>query len=731
MSDQRHNVQELNQLFSDGETGDQELFAEQRSNVQLISGEHYSKKGHHFWNRLRENKEVSQDQKIRLTKNHIRKIVLIYTNAITTYAPGVQASPKDKSSLQHQKSAELKNAVWADGKNRHDFNQLINQLAADFCGIGECALKLWFNPMAGKFLGMEASMKDGQVELDEMGQPVASDNPKFAGDVIAERIFSFNIIRQAGAKNLKDSEFLCHRKMVKIDDARAMVDASTKSDEEKEELKKKIMETPDGTYMVLDGNTGKYNYAKDQCMLKEWFFRPCAKYPKGYFYIQTGESILFEGELPFGIFPILMEGFDSTPTSPRCRSIVKVTRPYQVEINRCASKMAEHQITLGDDKILVQNGSKLTPGVTLPGVRSFQYSGMQPIVMEGRTGAQYLEYMNAQISEMYSVAMVEDMLEEKQEKFDPYQSLFRSIKDKKKFSFYSDKFESFLKSFYATYITLCQNYYDENHLIPAIGKSEYINIAEFKGTDELSTTVILEPQSDDSETKLGRQIALNHFIQYVGPQLGKDDLGKILRLMPYANDEEILEDLTMDYDCSVNYMLAMDRGEQVEPKPEDNHPYLIKKFINRTRQPDFKLLPPESQMLYKNAIAQHQQMQTDNEVKIKQAQSEFIPTSGYLVACDFYVPDPKNPEKLPKRVRLPSEALGWLIKQLESQGSSQETLQNLGQGALADMSSMLMQKLQQAGLANQGQGMPPGQMPSPGLQMPPMQQMGPTSPRGV
>lgn len=695
MSEARHNIQDLNQLYSEGETQDQELFAEQRSNIQLIAGEHYAKKGNKFWNRLRDNKDLTNDQKIRLTKNHIRKIVHIYVNSITSYAPGVCSSPKDKSSMQHQKAAELINAVWQDGKNRHNFNAKINEWARDYVGIGEVGVKIFFDPSAGRFIGKEAVLdENGQVQLDETGNPIPSGVAKFTGDVIIERVFAFNIIRKQGVKSLQESPWLCHRKMVDVKELRHMVDASSSmDDEEKDKLKQKIQDGPDQTYVILDSGSGQYRNVKGQTMLKEWFFRPCPEYPNGYFYITTSDNIIFEGELPFGVFPIIMEGFDEIQTSPRSRSIVKQLRPNQVEINRCASTIAEMQITLGWDKVLVQNGAKVTPGASFPGVRTFQYSGAQPVIMEGRTGNQYLEYMNAQIDEIYKIALVDEQREEKNQSFDVYSMLARSIKDKKKFSLYTDGFENFLKNVFKTYITLCQKYYGPQHLIPAVGKSEYINIEELKNVDDLCYTVIIESQSDDSETKLGRQLMLNHIIQYVGPQLAKDDLGKIIRQMPYANDEEILEDLTMDYDVSKNYLLALDRGEIPQPNIYDNHEYLIRKLVSRTRKPDFSYLNPMIQQNYHQAISFHEELKTQQAMLLKQAQSEFIPTGGFLVACDFYVPDPKNPEKLPKRVRLPSEALDWLIKQLDSQGSSQQTLTNQTQGALADMSGMLLEKL--------------------------------------
>lgn len=692
-----HSITELNELYNDGESADQDVFAEQRSNIQLIAGEHYTKKGSRFWNRLRDNKEINQDQKIRLTKNHIRKIVHKYVNSITSYAPGVQAGPKDKTDLQHQKSSELVNAVWQDAKNRHNLNQKINQWAKDYVGIGEVAVKIFFDPNAGRFIGMEAEVdEEGQPVLDENGQLVPSEVAKFSGDVVIERLFGFNIIRPAGIKDIKTAPWLCHRKMVQIKELKALISSSPNLDEEeKQKIIQKISETPDQTYVVLDGATSSYKQVKNQTMLKEFFFRPCPEYPNGYFYICTETEKIFEGELPFGIYPIVFEGFDEIQTSPRYRSVVKQLRPNQIEINRCASTIAEHQITMGWDKVLTQNGTKVTQGVSFPGVRTFNYSGMAPIIMEGRTGNQYLEYMQAQITEMYSIALVEEQDLEKNVQYDVYSMLSRSIKDKKKFSLYTDGFESFLKEVFKTYINLCQKYYTPEHLIPAIGKSEYVNIDEFKQVKDLCYQIEIDAQTDDSETKLGKQLMLNHLIQYVGPQLAKDDLGKVIRLMPYANDELILEDLTMNYDVATNYILALDRGQVPPPHQYDDHVYMIKKLVARTRKPDFMFLNPKVKQNYINAIKMHENLEVQREIQIKQAQSEFIPVGGFMVACDFYVPNPEDPTKLPKRVRLPSESLNWLVKQLETQGSSQQQLESVNGGALAEMSSMLTNQIGQ------------------------------------
>ena len=75
-------VEDLNSLFQKAENCDRELFAEMRSNILLVSGEHYSKKNNRFWNRLRDSRMLNTEKKLRLTKNHLHRITKIYRNNI-------------------------------------------------------------------------------------------------------------------------------------------------------------------------------------------------------------------------------------------------------------------------------------------------------------------------------------------------------------------------------------------------------------------------------------------------------------------------------------------------------------------------------------------------------------------------------------------------------------------------------------------------------------------------
>jgi hypothetical protein len=675
-------IDELNELFTSGEECDKEVFAEQRSNILLVVGDHYAKKNSKYWNRIKNNQDLSSEQKLRLTKNHIQKITKTYVNNLVAHNPNVHVGPNNEKELQDQKAAELNASVWRYGMKRYDLESKIQQWAKDFIDIGECFVKVYWNPNKGDLLGDIPEMDEmGQPKLGEDGQPLIKGH-LFSGDFEFERIYGFNLIRDGNAKDFSESKFVCARKMVD----KKMLEKLVGDDEDKRKL---ITEDQDNTFLVFEGSGGGYGRSsKNQTMLREFYFRPCSEYPDGYYYICTQTGVLAEGILPFGLFPIVSVGFDEVPTSPRHRSIVKQLRPYQAEINRAASKIAEHQVTLGDDKLLVQSGTKITNGGTLPGVRTLQYSGLVPTILQGRSGEQYASYMAGQIQEMYQVANVlEDTVENEQTKADPYGALFASLKNKKKFQIYSNKFERFLVELCELYLELAKQYFDEERLVPAIGRSEYINISEFKNTEKLQYQITVRPMVNDLETMMGKQLMINHTLQYNSGQLQRQDIGKLVRNSPFGNLDEIFEDFTMDYDVATNLILALDRGEMPGINKYDDGPYIIKRLTNRIRQSDFSLLDPQIQQNYDDYVAAYEQIEADKQRQLLAAQAEYIPTGGALVKVDYYV---STGDGKVQRATVPAQAVDWLIQRLADQGNSMEQLAQLPTGAQSEISGQVV-----------------------------------------
>jgi len=709
-------ITDLNSLYNDSEEVDKSVYAEMRTNVLLVAGDHYAKKSVDFTTRNRESGR-EEPNKIRLTQNHIQRLSKIYVNAITSLAPGVTMEPANKKELQDQKAADLHKSVWENIKKNHKIRGKIFDWASDYVNIGEVAVKIFWDWQKGTFKGYEQKQKvneeTGELEIDPMtGQPVMEEDktkPVWSGDLVFERVFGFNLFRPKISQAMEDSDWIGIRKMASIKDLQAIF----AEDEKKLEFIK-----ADGamTYLVFDAHRGNYETSKDQIMLREFYFRPCANYPNGYFYITTQSGILWEGELPFGIFPIAWCGFEQLPTTPRAQSPIRVWKPFQVEINRVVSKMAEHQITLGDDKIVVSNNAKISSAGTVPGMRAYSVSGTQPpVVVAGRTGDQYLPYKTDTVRDMYQAAMVAEILEEKiAAQVDPYAMLLQSARWKAKFSMYSEKFEGFLREVAEISLELTRRFVREDELIPMIGRSEMVNVAEFKNSTPLKYQITIEPQSDDLETRMGKQLTLNHIIQFAGQNLDKEDLGKLFRQLPYLNNEELMSDLTLNYDIANNTILALERGEMPEVNQTVEATYMLKRLAKRMGEPDFPFLPPQVQQAYQGIKAQYEQTQAQQQLAIQRAQQGFIPTDGYLVTTQVYAPDPKNPA-VTRPLKLPYSSILWLAKNLEAQGASQQMLEGMQTGERADLAQMV---------AQMGGGQPPAgpvsPVPSPGTGTQPM-----------
>lgn len=695
---EKHDNTALTQLYTDGDSVDQEVFAEMRSNLLLVGGEHYNRRQSSFYRRIRDSRELSQEQKLRLTKNHIQKICKTYVNQILSAAPGVGFEPKEEANLQNQKATELNHSTWQDAVERYDITDKIDDWGDNFVEVGEVAVKLFFDPNAGPISAYnQAVSEEGEPMMDENGEPMPDmDSPVYAGEFVFEEIYGFNLLRPPECKDMRKASWLCIRKMVDKDELLARFG-------EDDEKSKFIVASADDTFLVFDGARGGYRKATNQVLIREFFFRPQPLYPRGYFYITSKEGILDEGELPGGLFPIVFMPFDKIQTTPRGRSPIKYLRPYQAEINRSASKIAEHQITLGDDKLLLQNGTKVSAGASLPGVRAVNYTGQKPEVLPGRNGAQYLEYMNSQIKEMYEVANVMEQ-EVDTAQADPWMMLFKSASQKKKFMRYIKRFEKFLTDICKLYLRLAKIHFNDDQIIHAIGKMEQINIAEFKKTDDVCFDINVVSQADDVETKFGKQLSIQHALQYVGSQLKPEDIAKLLRQMPWANFEADFDEMTVDYDSIRNDLLALDRGEQPPVHPYDNHVYVIKRLTNRMRAPDFQFLPPATQHNYAMKVQLHEKLQAQQLQQMQRMQQGFIPTDGYMVGCDFYVNNPDDPNKT-RRVRVPYQALNWLINQLASQGTPLQELESMNQGNQQEIAGMMS-----------GPGGPPHGAPPPGSQ---------------
>ena len=645
-------LSQLTKMRQDGKRADDTLFSEQRTNILLKAGDHYRKKSNAVFNEMRSRGAITKNQKIRLTQNHIHRITNIYENSILEGDPSAVAVPYNEDELQDVKAAQQGNSVLAWARNTNNWEERKAKNVHDFINIGEVFAKIRFDYDLGPVIG-----------VDNNGNKVKQ------GEFAIDRVFGFDMKRSPNARSESENPWWIHEQMIDMDDFKELVK------ELKPEETKNISTASKGTVKIFDANTGEYRDSEDQVLIYELFVKPSSKYPDGWYVMFWDNFVVTQGPIPFGIYPIKMQGFDEMTTSPRSSSIIRVCRPYQVEINRSSSKMAEHQITLGDDKVFIQKGTKLSNGGYLHGVRAYQVSGKEPIIQAGRNGSQYLDYKLSQVSEMYEAVDLAFVLQQKDNVGDPFQLLFKAMKEKKRFVKYAEKYQRFEVEIAKTILKMSKHYLTENHAIKVLGRSEQVNIAEFKRMDDTGFDIKIKAQSGDVETQFGKILATTQTLQYAGGQLSPDQIGKLIKNLPFGNEKQIFSTLTVDDDNSVNDILALDRGEVPVIGMYDNHEFIIKALTHRMKKSDFKFLDPQIQQSYQQKVKQHEEVYTQQKLQIQQAEMGMIPMGGFLttVNTSWFNPTTNRVE----RVKIPSEAISWLMEKMNSQGQFTKELEQL------------------------------------------------------
>lgn len=737
LEENKYSIEKLNKIYNESESCDRDIFAEMRSNVLLMSGQHYKKISSGIDRNLR-GLNVDKSKRLRLVKNHTAKAMSDIKDIFASSSPSFIPTAANENEASHSKVAELAKVALDDIKKKNNFEDLVEKFRNSFVDLGEVGSKVYYDPIGGGFKGYQQAVNEfGEpMFLDPNGQPTNQPGlidpltgqmlqqfemmpdetkPIFKGKIVTEKIEPYNLLRAKNSTSVKTSKHLIYRKMVDLEDAKAIINASDMSDEDKEEKLKWIDESGETTYKIFDGASGGFTDSKGQTMFREYYFRQSPEFPKGYFFITVEKGILFEGELPFGeygeeAFPIKWELYENSEGSARGYSPIKKIRPNQIEINRCSSSISETQLLHGRTKVVVNNAGKFSRGATHPGLDVYHVTGSGSVtVSDGKSGEQYLGYLEFNINELYSLSKIPENANPISENFDPKAELYKRQAQKARFSEPSQRFARFLKANQETALFFTQKYADQIELENILGPSLSTDINEFKNADSLCKKITLKEVTEDADSALAKTLELDTILQYAGKDLDPDTLGIILTQYPMINKTQAFKHINLDLKNVMSDILAMDRGEQRPANKYDKHEVYIKHLSSRMKEKDFARLPEQIKGLYQQKIKEHEEFITMMAQEQQRAQAGFIPTGGALVKTDYYVNhDPTNPAKA-MRAMFPTEALAWLQKKLDEQGTTQDLMNSFGnQGAMTDVAGMLNQ---------QQQGNPPmgaqGQMPMP------------------
>lgn len=663
------NLNDLNSLYQEADTALNAHFAEIRSNILLDIGYHHPRRDQFSSARGPQFRNQKGKSQIRFTANHIQVITKFIRNSIQNRAPGGAILPQNPKELSDQKSAELNLAVYEYLKTANDLDDFYSKLIHDFVVSGESYAKVFYDVKGGKFLDYETS-------VDGDGVPVGEPVPRWEGGIIYEKLSPYNLLTDPEADSKREVKWICYRKMI----PRKILEKKYAQDEGKMAA---VEGGANDEHQWFDGVTGIYSDVKDGVQVREFYFRPSMEFPNGYFYFSTNAGILEEGELPDG-FCIFSALYDESPANPRAYSVIKNCKPYQSEINRCASAIIKESIVLGHSTVLYSAGSKLTTSSIGNGLKGLQYTGALPTIIEGKSGRQYEDYMNRIISEMYKIAKVPMQNDEKASAVgnDGFGMLFRTMRDKMGFSLYGEKIEKLIVEIIDHSLKLARRYYPDEKVIPIVGKREQVNIAEFRDSSPDQYKIKVVPRTDDFSQMMGKSLQIGQALQYLGGSLSEEMGAELVRQMPFLNSEPILGDATVKKDQADAVILSLDRGEEPFFFETGDHEYMLTRLTRRMNEADFPILPQQTQMNFQSQIEKHSEAMSAQQQEAARATSGYIPSGGGLISADFYITTDKGKQQ---RVRIPYESMDWLVKKLNDQGSAVDKIEELPLSAQAEI----------------------------------------------
>jgi len=681
---EQKSAQDLDQDFIEAEKTDHLVLREMRQNVKLVNADHYSDVKKDNFN-LRQKTKIKGKQQLRLTFNFVHRVRNFYTNRIFNLAPGVIVSPRSDSEIQDQKAAEQHGMLWDYICNTHNMRDKLRHWIDDYFDLGEVALKLTWNPTLGKpYAGpvkqayQEIVDEEGNIAQMPLGEPYQE--MIVPGDIEFERIFAFDLFRDPAAKSMDESRYMIIRKLV---------DKKELSKKHPNIDMKKINEGDyEDTFVVFNTNSGSYEKSRaSQVLVREHYFKPCLAYPNGYYYITTKYDILEQGELPGGIFPIIWRGFDEGQTRARAFSLIRQIKSPQAEVNRCLSKIAEHQITLGDDTVYIQKGTQVAPGGYINGQKVVKHTGPQPMVSPGRSGEQYANHLLRMVEWIERIAGI-DLFGEKAGGQDAWAQVHKGLKEREVFSKYGEKMESMMKEVCEMCLQLYKTYAPDELLIRVFGRREIPNLEEFRNIDNLVYQISIDPGNKDADVQMREQLVANTILQF-SPDMPPEQRALLIRSMPIGgNLEDFEEEALNKYDQAKNLALAIERPNA--PLPQINHfvdkNYVRNYLVTRRTRPEMDFLPPQVIQKYDTIIQQLEELKAE-EVRNEQAlNADFIPVGGNEIKMDIYVTKPsEGGGTKTERATISEQTWNWVQDRLKRQYGVQADLDMAQDADLSEM----------------------------------------------
>lgn len=574
-------------------------------NKSFILGNHWHQWNARTWS-LQSPSEKSR-WKIREVRNFCRPWQERTIAQMTDFEPRWGCHPATND-IEDEKSARLSGKICQGYWRKLDMSELIQMWAWWATCTGTGYLKAQWNAYGGKsFVGPQiVERRPGQYKIVRGSDGMPVEETYYEGDIEVSCPSPFTVFQDPLATEEQDVLWMMEvtrRPLNWIDryfpDKAPFVRPDNSVVEPKYRSRGLFYENG------LFGTGHDTATTKDWTTYYEYYEKPSPLYPRGRLIIRAGNVILVNGDnptpdhgFPYIKLKRLIVG-DSIYGDTELSDLRTVNRNY----NRLVSKRLEHSYLLGSNaKVLVNSMTNLPESQFISTIGEvIKYSGPTPptYLEPPALSPETQQEMNRAASDFDAVGNT----------YGPERGQYQgklsgtalqllveqAFKGKKPGTI---RMRNALVKWGRLILKLVQQNVDEERMIAISGRASQSDVVAFTGADIADQTDLFIEL--DSLLPKSRALALQDIqvmaqVGIMNPAMDPKDRADALAMIDKESSDEVIEDRNLETRWAKEEGQMLMRGEQIDPKPYENHDVHVMQHRYDLISDQFRNLPPELQ----------------------------------------------------------------------------------------------------------------------------------------
>lgn len=510
--------------------------------------------------------EVNPDENV-VVDNIMLRIHMTNMARLCRYKPQIEIAPNQKGKENNVAVNKGRIALY-DLLYKSNWIRLQQTFARHLNIMGITFLKVVYDPSAGKTIKVPVlDPKTGEAALDAYGQPMFKNKPE--GEV---RLFAVNPKNMSFAPHSTselDSDWIQESNVRSLGYIKRTYNADVAS----EPIEVFERERSGLSRSEMKGEND--NLKQDSAIVKERWYRPCARFPEGAIITWTKDKLLvckslkkWYPDLPYFGARNVFSDENVWADSPSYHLIV-----HQNEINRTESNIARHVNLVGKPKLLLNRDAGVSDkAFTTDTGEIVEWAGQIPptwLLAPPISQALY-EHTNRHLDRMMMIGYANDIMRPGHSRSGNAIAYEQEI-DENTMAPMVASMTDMLERGLGLALRLMARYYKVPRMIKMLDSNRWTIENEFKGDDLFGNfDVRVNFLAGLPANKLAKQ-------QFVIQMFQKGLLDKPLaqKYLELGEAEDALREQAMESEFVDATIKQMERGFTVPPHEWDNHPLMV------------------------------------------------------------------------------------------------------------------------------------------------------------